>query len=112
MTKCTSTCYSFHVDSETRNLLIGVCAVVLAFVLVVGIPAVGFFANRNAPRPGYGPSAYLGRPPGGRLDVDLYGDPRYGGTTPERVSVAQLQQEVDYPVPKVPILGPPDRVDH
>src|SRR5690242_12863899 len=98
-------------NRENSDVVRSIGCSVLALLLAASIPAVWLFANRNAPRPGYGASAFLGRPPGARLDVDRYGDARYGGTAPERVTVTQLQQEVDYSVPKVPILGPPHRVD-
>jgi hypothetical protein len=74
--------------------------------------AVGLLGGCRTAKPGYGGSAYLGRPPGAHLDVDIYGDPRYGGTTPQVVSLAELQRKVDYPVPQVPVLGSPNRVDY
>jgi len=74
--------------------------------------AVTWARSRVQPRPGYGPSAYLGRPPGATLDVDLLGDPRYGGVTPLTVTLEELRPLVTYVVPSVDRFGAPDRIDY
>lgn len=97
---------------DTPDPLTAISIVLLVAAVFFALPVIAWLATRQTPAPGYGTNAYLGRPPGARLDVDLFGDPRYGGTTPEVVVLSELQQKVDYHMPRIPVLGAPDRVDH
>ena len=96
-----------------RASVISVIALCLLIVFGVGgLWLAAYIWKGRQPLPGYGRSAYLGRPAGASLDVDLYGDPRYGGTTPEVITLDDLRGRNSYPIPQMESLGPPDRVDY
>ena len=90
-------------------------AIALCLVIVFGLGGLWLAAyiwKGRQPLPGYGRSAYAGPPANARLDVDLMGDPRYGGIEPDVITLEQLKTRATYTVPRTDWLGELSRVDY